>query len=179
MPQSTPIPPKTSAAGITNSGNPRNDGTSSSSVQFPNHWNSSTPSAIGTNSHRYGDVDDQLQHEREPGDLGGQRQHVQDDHGQQRHDAKLETEPLSQHLEHGPLGRQLDATGHLGVHHRPDHAHGQYPEQREAVRGSGCRKRHQLANVHESADRRDDSQSDRRELPHAICLPAKLPPETG
>ena len=51
-PQSTPIPPKRSAAGITNSGNPRNDGTSSSSVQFPNHWNISTPRAIGTNSHR-------------------------------------------------------------------------------------------------------------------------------
>jgi hypothetical protein len=30
---------------------------------------------------------------------------------------------------------------------------------------SGCRERHQLANVHESADRGDDSQSDRRELP--------------
>jgi hypothetical protein len=50
-------------------------------------------------------------------------------------------------------------TGHLGVHHRPDHAQGQYPEQCEAVRASCCRKRHQLANVDESADRRDDSQS--------------------
>ena len=114
-----------------------------------------------------------------PGDLGGQRQHVQGDHGQQRHDTELESEPLSQHLEHGPLGSKLDAAGHLGVHHRPDDAQGQYPEQCEAVGGSGRRKRHQLANVHESADRRDDSQSDRRELPHATCLPANLRRETG
>jgi len=114
---------------------------------------------------------EELQRDRDPAELRRECHQVHDLRRDQRHHRALETDSLANGVEHGPARNSRDPAAHLRVDDdadQPDHDH---PEQLIAEGRARGDVEHEVADVHEPADRGDNPQRETEHLAH-VQLPS-------
>jgi hypothetical protein len=112
------------------------------------------------------DAAHELQRQRDAADLGDERQQ-RDRHGAgEVEQAGAGAEALAHEVERRAAGDRRDPSGHLREHHDAEDADHHDPGEAEPEPGADERVRHQVADVHEPADRRQDAEGDREDALH-------------
>jgi len=108
----------------------------------------------------------QLQGEGNAAQLGGDGQHVQQYQHEEGAQPGREAEVLPHRLGDGLAGHRRESTGHLHEEDHEDGAEQQCPEELEAEMRTRLRCSHQIADVEEAADARDDAERELKCLLH-------------
>ena len=117
---------------------------------------------------------EKLQRDRDAADLGRAGHQVHHLGGDQRREPGAEARPLSHEIEHGPLGDRSDPAAHLRVDDHPHDADHDHPQELKAERRTGLRVEDEVAYVDEPADRRENSEGDRKEVLQAHLRPSAI-----
>ena len=112
------------------------------------------------------DAGRQRQRDRHTGQLGREGQKVDEERGQEVGQPHARAQPLTHQVEHRPAGQGCDTTTHLRVDDDPDDAEDHRPRQVHAEASAGRRVGHEVADVDEAADGREDAEEDGDEPLH-------------
>ena len=99
----------------------------------------------------------QLKADGDPANLRGTRHETHDFGCDERHQSSTEPGSLTDQVKYRPLCDCRNAAAHLRVHDDPDHADHDHPQQLETEDRSRLRVEHEIADVDEPANRRQDA----------------------